>query len=402
MQLSLQSTRAPFAKLRLDDFEETRQMIQETANANELMQKNFPRYNLDDLPTSLQDLLEPWNEVATAWFDRTRWGSVAVWYISHLRWRICTSYKLVWLSEDLSEWRYRILAAWSDQIDQSDAIEIAIVRPEPFRREPFLAAHIILVQHQPHHDEHAALVSLQDDGFQAGRVDRQAMVLPTLVTHECLLVVSNRLQDCLARSTQMRCRTRSGTFDLTHEAMAGWTGCSYTVLIERLAQLPAAPFAGDQIFPIAIAPNAPQIIRDIHEAILQRRAIQPHQPINLRIMSWFLNHVTFRRCICGRQVDLPLDPNQWLLAIIAQWPDLFDHSTHIEGFLVRPTPSTMLWQSEDVFHVIVHQRPIPGFCSVLITTFDQTRGAQNPPGIQRAVVIPTAATHEDLLRGADL
>ena len=401
-QVTLHKAGGPIFTSRLDESDEIRRRIDETAAANELLQEEvIPGINTDDLPTSLQRLIDPWNEIATTWFGRTRWAAVGVWYISHLRWRICTSYQIVWLSENAAEWEARILDSWADQIDQDEPVEIAVVRPEVHRREPNLAAHIILAQHQTNHEEHAALVTLQDDGFH-GRIDRQAMVLPTLVTHENLLVVSNRLQDCLGRPMQLRCRTRSGSFELTHEAMVGWTGCSYTVLIERLAQMPAAPFAGDQIFPVAIAPNAPQIIRDIHSAILYQRATQPHQPINLRIMSWFLDHARFRTCIYGRNVDLPLDPNQWMLAIIHQWPDQYDPQTSIDGFLVRPTPSTRLWQVEDVFHVIVHQRPMPRHSSVLITTFDQTRGARDPPGIQRAAVVPATLTIDDVLRAADL
>ena len=392
----------PTKSLRLDETEHIRNRIDETVAANELLREGLPTHDLDQLPDSLQGLFDPWNEIAATWTDQTHWAPVAVWYISHLRWRICTSSRIAWLSDDLSQWETSILATWQDQIDQNEVTNIAIARPMPHRREPHIAAHVIVIQHHIDDGEHAALVTLQDDGFREGRVDRQAMVMPNYVSHAGLLVVSNRLQDCLARPEQLRCRAKCGTFELTHEAMIGWPGCAYTVLVERLAQIPAAPFSGTSIFPVAIDHNAPRIIRELHTAFVERRDLQPHQPINLRIISWFLDHQLHKRCLYGRSVDLPLNPNQWVVAIIQQWPDYYDPSVPVEGFLVVPTPSTMLWQTEETFHVIVHQRPSQDHNSVLTTTFDQTNNNQNPPGIQRAIVVPAAVTREHLLQATDL
>ena len=391
----------PTSTFRLDESDEARQRISEVINERGMLHEEFEDFNIDDVAESLRGLVDPWNEVATSWHDQSRWAPVAVWFISHLRWRICTMPRFAWLSNNLAQWRTAILDTWIDQVDQTDAAELAFVRPEPYQREPNIAGHVIIIQHREGQEEHAALVSMQDSGHRNGEVVRQAMVLPVLVTHETLLVVSNRLQDCLARPTQLRCRTMSGTFELTHEAMIGWEGCSYTVLIERHAHWPSAAYA-ENIFPVPMEPNVPPIIRAIYANIVERRNQQPHEPINLRIMSWYLDHVRHRKCLYGRFVDLPPNPNQWLLAIIHQWPDLHDPRVPVEGFLVAPTPSTMLWQIDDMMHVILHQRPLQDHSSVLVTTFDQTQRAVNPPGIQRAVVVPSALTHEDILQSVDL
>ena len=392
----------PLKTARLDETEDIQRRIQEVVDENEMRNEDAEDINLDDLAGPLRNLFDPWNEIATTWHDHQRWAVVAVWYISHLRWRICTAPRMVWLSSDVGDWQRRITEAWSDQIDQTDAIDTILVHPTPHRREPNVAGHIFLVQHQRSPDEHAALVSLQDTGYRNGEVDRQAMVLPIHTTHESLLVVANRLQECLTRITEVLCTTRSGTFRLNQEGMIGRPGQSYTVLIERVAQLPAAPWAGDNIFPVPIAATAPPFIREIHDVLLQQRNLQPHQPLNLRILSWYLDHVLMRKCLYARYVDLPVNPNHWLLAIIQQWPDHYDPRVPVEGCLVRPTPSTSQWQTEDTIHVIIHQRVIEGSVSVLSTSFDQTQNARNAAGIQRAIVQPNNLRKQDMLQALDL
>ena len=392
----------PLRSVRLDDTPNIRQRIEDARNEHDAIAQDVFQPNLDDLPETLRNAFEPWNEIATTWFDDQRWATIAVWYVSHLRWRICPQPRFVWVSDDLALWRQAIIDAWSDQIDVHDAIEFAVVRPTPIRREPNVAAHVIIIQHQEQQNEHACLVSLIDEGFRPGLVDRQALVLPNLVTHQTLLSTSNRLHECLMRPMNLRCTTRCGSFSLTNEPMIGWAGLSYSVHIERFAQMPPAPWAGNQIFPVSIAADAPQLVHMLHSAIVQRRDAIPHQPINLRISTWYLDYVRHRVCLYGREVDLPLNPNLWLPTIIQHWQDLYDDRVPVEGCLVYPTPSVYQWQNEDVFHVIIHQRHMVGFSSILTTTFDMTRQNLYAPGIQRAVIVPTTTTDDAVLDAIDL
>ena len=393
----------PVLVTRLDESEDIRQRISDVVDQNELMADEAPLYNLDNVPHNLRDLFEPWLEIATTWHNNEHWAPVAAWYISHRRWRICVASKMVWLPSDVSLWRQLLIEAWREQIDGAAPLDFALVRPGPIRREPHLAGHILLVQHHDSQDEHACLVSLQDDdGLRGLQVDRQALIMPRLVTHEALLVVANRQQDCLTRIHNMRCTTRCGSFSLTHEAMIGYQGAAYSVIIERFAQMPAAPFSGSQLFPVALDPNAPRLVRDIHAAISSRRAAEPHVPINLRVFTWYLDHARVHRCLYGRQVDLVLNPNLWLPTILLHWADLYDPSAPVDGYVVTPTPTTSQWNAEDTLHVIIHQRPMDHFCSVLTTTFDQTRQAHNAPGIQRAVVLPCTFAMPVILASVDL
>ena len=394
----------PLQQLRLDETSDIQQRITEIADQNDLLQDDLAGLNPEDLHETLRDLLDPWNEIAVAWTDRTRWAAVGVWYISHQRWRICTSYRTVWLSDQLLHWRDEILRSWEDQIDPDDSIDIAVVRPQPFRREPNLAAHILIIQHRETDTEHAGLVTLSDESLGT-QVQRQALVLPTVVSHECLLMVANRLQDlqeCIARVGAIRCVTKTGTFDLTREAVVGWPGLSYTVIIDRSVQYAPGAFTGPNVFPVALLPGAPRVSRALHDLIAMRRIAQPHNPINLRVHTWFLDHVRYQRCLYSRLVDLPLNPNLWLPTILQHWADQYDPNAPVDGHVVQPQPSVSQWQVEDVFHIIIEQHTLQDFSSILTTTFDLTRNAVDAPGIQRAFVAPVSVSSPDILRLVDL
>ena len=254
----------------------------------------------------------------------------------------------------------------------------------------------MLIQHDVLPEEGAALVTLQDDGYNGGAIEHQALVLPLRITNEVLLTVANRLSFCLQTPRQARCSTRFGIFDLAHEPMRGRPGLSYHVEIRRITgQL------GSALFPINLHDGVPQFVRDLHAPIFTRQRNDPGEIVNLRVVTWFVNH-TATTCLYGREVDLPPEPGLWLVTILQYWPDLYEMQHPIEAFLVTPTPQGTQWQPGDQFHVILHQQPIPHFISVLTTVFDGTQGSPDPPGRHRAVVLPRHLTRRDVLQKNEL
>ena len=377
--------------------------LQETLQAlhdhQEAAAENRERIILEALGVErpvIRDLHGHWTRVATPWADQL-WAPIQVWYISHAAWRICPFPRTAWLNEDFTLWYRTIVDTWNDQIDPLDSVTLLIVTPQPEREEGTPAIHVMLVQHDVLPEEGAALVTLQDDGYRDGRLEHQALVLPLRITNEVLLTVANRLTLCLQTPRQARCSTRFGIFDLTHEPMRGRPGLAYHIDIRR-----AAGGLGSALFPTTLHDGVPRFVRDLHTAIFAHQRADPGEIVNLRIVTWFLNHHSANTCLYYREVDLPPEPGLWLVTILNHWPDLYLMQYPIEAFLVSPTPQNTQWSPGDQYHIILHQQPVPGYISVIATTFDGTRGLADPPGSHRAVVIPRHFHRRDVLQKVEL
>ena len=393
----------PTMVFRLDEQHTIGDQIAEVVRANEDRADNVLLEALDRVPANIRDLHGLWTQVAEPWFNNHLWAQVLVWYISHVRWRICAHPRPVWLNEDVETWRETLLHSWSDQIDTADATEIAIVAPQPHPLEVGVAAHILLIQHHDAVEEHAGLVTLVDDGYRSGLPERQALVLPDRVSHELLLTIANRLTSCQMQPGQFICTSNCGAFDITHEPIMGHDGMTYNVFVHRNPQAPPLMAPLDwNLFPDSVPVDSPTLVRQLHTAIGTRRQAQPMEPINMRITSWFLNHNRHPRCLYGRDIDLPLNPQYWMPYIQHTWADLYDAAIAIDAFLVHPMPMHRQWTPGSTFHVIVHQEPNPLTRSVLITTFDQTGGNQDPVGLHRAFVVSHVLSELDLLQRVDL
>ena len=386
-----------------EDLQVLREQIQGLVDQAERNQDRRLLEDLAALEPVLRDLHGLWLRVATPWQRNALWAPVSVWFISHLHWRICTSARAAWLSEDVRSWRDTILHVWADQIVWDDNVELFLATPSPVPAIGDGAAHIIIVQHQTHFAEHAALVSLIDNGYQGGHPQRQAMVLPRRISHESLLTVSNRLDFCERHRQVVHCSSWCGSLELTHRPFLGRAGLSYTIQVLRtVAGVANTPITYElaplpNLFPVALHPAAPRVASDLHEAIWARRSQHSDSPINLRITTWFVNHRTSPQCLYGRDVDLPLNPNLWALSILSAWQDIYDPGLPFEGFLVHPMPSTSQWIEGNTWHVILHQEPHADLCSILVTSFDVGRFGAQAPGIQRAFVVPKSLQREDVL-----
>ena len=390
----------PALECRLEDFEEIREQIaQHRANAN-LHDENVLLEQLANLPTALRDLHGLWLRIATRWLDEQFWAPVLVWYVSHRHYRICEAPQIAWLSENVESWEDEIRNAWRPFFDDEAGEEIVLVMPQPPDLEAGITAHILLVQHreaEQEAQEAAAVVALRDDGHPQNLVEKQAMVLPLRVTHELLLNVANRLTACL-NNRALQCDTSFGAFQLNNEPMIGRTGLLYEVNIHRNGQMQLLPNQIHGILPETISTAAPNFVRDLHQAIRVQSRMEPELPVNLKVTTWFLNHERYHQCEYGRDVVLTPNPHHWLAQILQYWTDIYDQNFEVEVFFIRPRPSTTKWQIDINFHLLLHQQPLPHLRSVLITTFDESRGNPDPPGIHRAFALQHPAVAGSVAR----
>ena len=358
---------------------------------------------LDEVPAHVRDLHGYWLQAAEPWLDNEPWAPVMVWFVSTVRWRICVAPRRVWLNSNIRQWRNIMISAWNDHIDPEEAIDVLIVTPRPDPLEPGIAAHIIIAQTYGSTDENPSVVTLTDNRFP-DQFDRQAMILPEYINHHLLLNVANRLQVCSDLRHGAHCTTRFGAFELNDEGMVGRPGLSYNVEVHQVfePEQPMFPQEHSLIYPQGINTDSPEIVLQIHNAIQAQRMVEPAQPVNLQVVTWFLNHETSRRCLYGREVNLPLDPTRWIPHILSHWTDIWNANLPVEMFLVTPKPSVSQWRQGTSFHVMIHQQVKPDERSILVTTFDQTLRVDDPPGIQRAFVVPNVVSVLCLLQAAQL
>ena len=378
------------------ELQETLQALHAMQNATQEAADQVLRDALAAERPIIRDLHGYYLRDALPWEGR-RWIKALVWYISHATCRICARPRAAWLHDDFTLWYDTIKATWSDRIDESEGVTMLIATPQPENDAGQEAIHIMLIQHDDLPEEGAAIVTLRDEGYRAGLREHQAIVLPLRITHEILLTVANRLRICLSSPLAIRCTTRFGVFDVTHEPMRGRAGHTYQVDIRR----PPTP-QDTMSFPTTILPGAPPFVRTLHATILARQMAQPDETVNLRVMTWFLNHHTSTTCLYGREVDLPPQPNLWLVAILQAWPDLYLMQFPVDAYVVTPTPQDTQWMGGEQYHIILHQQERPGFISVMTTTYDGSRGEHDPYGLHRAIVMPNHCHRQGFLQKLEL
>ena len=156
-----------------------------------------------------------------------------VWYVSHTRWRICPTARTALLTRDFTLWYDRIIATWQDQIDHTEGVTMLLATPQPRDHMGRPMIHVILAQHDDVQDEGACLITLLDNGYNRGHPEHQALVMPLRITHETLLTVANRINFCMQHIGTVRCSSRFGLFELTHEPMRARPGHAFEVHIQR-------------------------------------------------------------------------------------------------------------------------------------------------------------------------
>ena len=156
------------------------------------------------------------------------------WYISHDNARRCNIPRFVEVPHDPHTWDDLMLLMWRDMVDTEERVEFYIVTPNPYEQEQRVAAHVILVQHADRapRDEVALLLTLFDNGVQAGQPIRFAFINSPTVSHEDLLHHSDRTVVCSWPG--VFCDSWYGWFSTTHRPLAdARNGYGFTLAVRR-------------------------------------------------------------------------------------------------------------------------------------------------------------------------
>ena len=107
--------------------------------------------------------------------------------------------------EDFDSWEQRIKNAWQDMLDPNVQLEFHTVTPLPPRLEPYVAAHVVLVQ-APRDDWVTSLVSIFDRGMYGPEPRRAAITTHEHIRIEHLLPACNYDPVCLNPQNQVHCQ----------------------------------------------------------------------------------------------------------------------------------------------------------------------------------------------------
>ena len=149
---------------------------------------------------------------------------------------------------------------------------------------------------------------------------------------------------------------------------------------------PTVDSRADLLIPRTPLPNALVTLRNfMHDTGVNYAGDRPQQ-----LITWYLNHDRYRRCIRYRIVTLHRDPRRWPRQIVNKWRDLTVPDEPYQFILVRPNPPGFELGDHLPTHLILQQQPRPEERSILLT------GAlpSHTPGLlyHWATVLPHHAT----------
>eukprot|EP00435_Cladocopium_sp_Y103_P056969 s1600_g19.t1 len=87
-----------------------------------------------------------------------------------------------------------------------------------------------------------------------------------------------------------------------------------------------------------------------------------------KIETWFLDHHRMKQCFQARNVHLTPRFEQWEQWILHEWRDHVDQFQPVEFHVVHPHPEDA--EDDSVAQLVLHQRPLDGFCSVVLSIYD--------------------------------
>eukprot|EP00435_Cladocopium_sp_Y103_P041926 s1460_g11.t1 len=113
----------------------------------------------------------------------------------------------------------------------------------------------------------------------------------------------------------------------------------------------------------------PDFVRRLHDLFQARIHDNPEvtEP-GPKIETWYLDHVRMKECFQSRSIHLASGFDLWEQQILHEWRDHVDQFMPVDFHLVHPHPEDA--EDDSVAQLILHQRPIDGFCSVLLSIYD--------------------------------
>lgn len=191
-------------------------------------------WNIAAQPEHIQDLYRQWAQRAFSWAGEAASSNVITWFVDHRHFIHCYAGRAVTLYEDFGSWEQIIRRTWQDLIDPNAPLEFNTVTPVPPRLEPYVAAHVILVQ-APREDWVTSLVSVFDRGIYGPEPRRAAITTHEHIRIEHLLAACNYDPVCLNYQSQVQCQAWYDQMQLLPgNLLPGRSGYGIMVHVQRL------------------------------------------------------------------------------------------------------------------------------------------------------------------------
>ena len=221
-------------------------------------------WNIAAQPEHIQDLYTQWSQRAFSWAGEAAVSNIVTWFVDHRHFIHCFAGRIVTLHEDFESWEQRIRHTWQDMLDHNAQLEIHTVTPVPPRLEPYVAAHVVLVQ-APREDWVTSLVSIFDRGMYGPEPRRAAVTTHEHIRIENLLTTCNYDPVCLNPQNAVHCQAWYDQLPLPPGyLLPGRSGYGIVVHVQRR---PA---------PVYVPPIAPE--QEGH-VLLQTKATPKHKAI---------------------------------------------------------------------------------------------------------------------------
>ena len=102
----------------------------------------------------------------------------------------------------------------------------------------------------------------------------------------------------------------------------------------------------------------------------------PEEDLQIRVETWFLDHVNLDRCYYSRIVTLSSDTSTWITTLLRHWSDRRQESARMDFALVYPSSEDQA--ADTSAQLILTQFPQEELRSVLLSVYDTGRPAQMP------------------------
>eukprot|EP00435_Cladocopium_sp_Y103_P052083 s55_g16.t1 len=351
------------------------------------------------------------------------------WFINHDRHQYCRYPRGIRLDNVMITWIDVIRQAWLDRLDPNLPFSVFLVRPSPPRnRLQDHACHLIVEQAKPIHRA-AAHVTTRFEGDRGVAFSMVALSLPSFLTLHDLIEAVRIQPHCAIR----RCSARYGEINIgvaaIHEIVSGagikvrvespveqsphqigepvspafhddpdglfeqsefsFMQISSKPVRQHGLQMPdsadsseacrftmnaaAREFRPGQ-FPFA---DHPEYLDDVYQLWFQHAFSWEGEPIDRRILTWFVDHrIAPAHCFHSRVVVLTDDFATWDAALKAPWTAFIDPAVELSVHVVAPQPPHL--ESNVFAHVVLVQAPADALVTSLVTLFDAARYGDFP------------------------
>ena len=367
--------------------------------------------NLPEFQETLQWVVQ--QRLADSAHDVATPVAFATWFIDATRLPRTDHFQKVVLPSQRSLWTQELARRWHDFIDPSVPLEFHLVQPSPLGGDPDIIGHVILRQHT-FDAQRAALLSVIDWNDDPWNPMYVCTLLSPVTTYEDILYEAMVENDCPPVRADAHCSVQHGSIMLTPgirfpvrhgygfevaasiddecQAPAGVDSLALIQLSFRkvhsvIHQLQAVVHAASNAAADATYAHIgdddtmPLLPRDGRlpaetDAISHMRSkwrtfarpIASTHELAATVVVWFLDHIRMPQCYQSRTVMLFEDWNEWEPLLLHAWRDALLPDSAVLVHTAYPDPEDT--DTHVLAHVILTQQAIPGFKSILISTYD--------------------------------